>query len=324
MMPVSGKTPILIPGEDGAGRSAKYDPNVKKMQNVAPGAVELPPPGSIDGSLLFTGMPATLLPAPEMLGDFLGTPATAGRMRTIARYKIADNNSPLPQSRVLYDGNYFREAFGAGHVYRQLGGMEFAFLERMASIDTRIGANSFIGFDDHDWTDVTDLRTTFKAMLLDAPGLHVTGGFGVAWPIAPRPEGVPKNYMLAPFIGYLLAQPDNPWFIQGFQQFDLPFDKQDQFVMQTDVGIGYWVRRGKAEKLITDWAPTFEIHAYTPFGPDPHGDLLGLQYSNAVNATFGATFFFGPATSLGLGVGLPIAGGRDYDVEGHLHFNWRF
>lgn len=288
--------------------------------------------------------------APNVLGDFIGvvfpgpgpvpvvpgnppsssivldTPQERAVVRTINRYLIADNTSPLPRSRLVYTYNYFDDAFNTGgDVHRNYGGAEVAFLEQLLSVEVRGGINTFSNFPDtSDRTDFGNLRTTIKGLFYRGSSLAMSGGLGVTWPTGPKPQGLPAgNYTLAPFVGYLWANSRSDWFVQGFQQIDVPTEASDQGLIHTDVSIGYWLRRN-GTGLVRAITPQVEWHLYNPYGDSPSGPYQGLQYNDVLNMTLGTTFFVGSRASVAFGLGVPISSRTDYNLEGQLQLNWFF
>jgi hypothetical protein len=148
---------------------------------------------------------------------------------------------------------------------------------------------------------------------------------GASIPTGAKPEGaVDTPFVLSPFVGYLVGDPESRWFLHGFEQCDVPLESDAQMLLQSDVGLGFWLRRGRDDLLVSALAPTVELHLYTPIGADPGGERAGLRYGHVLNFTAGATLFFGAADSLAFGVGWPLTSVRDYDLEAHLHYVRRF
>jgi hypothetical protein len=227
----------------------------------------------------------------------------------------------------MYSYNYFHDAFHTiGDVQRHFGGFELAMLEQSASIEVVAAVNGFYGFPDvPDTAGFGDLRTTAKVVIYRNDTFVSSGGLGVGWPTGNKPAGVPAgDYYLSPFLGYLLSPQDGDWFLQAFQQLDVPTQGEDQILLHHDVGIGYWLRRDDPNRFVTGIAPTIELHLYTPLGKAPSGALADLYYDDVLNATVGTTFILRRTCSLALGVGIPITTQRDYDVEAQMHFNWNF
>jgi hypothetical protein len=298
---------------------------------VHPPTAELevfPAPARIDGTNW--ELPLT----PPMLGDaispFLAANNPQFRRAIVhrlgaSRFKIADNNSPLPDQRGLASFNTFSQPFDQpGRLYKSTGGFEFVGWNRKASLDVRAGIGLYTSEEDGSTTFATNPSAVVKVMFLERESLKLTGGLGVSFPNGDTPEGATHtDFIFSPFIGWVWASAASSWFLHGFEQFDIPAN-DDGYRLQSDVGVGYWIRRNDPTRLVTALAPTAELHLYTPFDSSPGGDSEGLPSDHALNATLGLTMFFGPADSLAIGVGLPLLGGRQYEWEGHLHFVHRF
>ncbi|MGL5095730.1 MAG: hypothetical protein ACRDD1_09090, partial [Planctomycetia bacterium] len=257
----------------------------------------------------------------------LDTPQEIAEQRTIKRYKIADFTSPIPTTRLLYSFNYFNDAYGTGgDVQRHFLGVEYAFWGRRGSIEVRSTNNTFSDFagepDDSNWGDA---RASFKALLYRTEQFALTAGVGVGFPIGGQPLPVGNIYYVAPFVGWLWTPADSRWYLQGFEQLDVPSVDEDQMLLHTDVGLGYWLYRDETyTQFITGFAPTVELHVYTPLGDAPSGVLSSIVYRDVVNATFGATYFVGKMAQGAVGIGVPLMEDRDYDLEVQFHFQVQF
>jgi len=287
-----------------------------------------PAPPREDGSQLC--LPA----APPMLGDVASPflPINNPRFRRAivhqlgaSRFKVADNNSPLPDTRGFSSFNYFQGPFEQdGRLYKGTSGFEFAFAERRASVDVRAGIGVFTHEDDSNAVFGTNPSAVVKALFFESGNLRASGGFGISIPGFDSPNGAEEtDFVFSPFIGWIWTRANTPWFVHGFEQVDVPLG-DGEMRLQSDVGVGYWFRRDDQTKLITAWAPTAELHLYTPLEGDPKGDREGLPSNNVLNATIGVTTYFGPADSLAIGLGTPLLGAKHYEWEGHLHFIHRF
>jgi hypothetical protein len=271
--------------------------------------------------------------APPMLGDISPyLPANNLRFQRAivhqlgaSRFKIADNNSPLPDRRGLASFNYFNNPYEqTGRFYKGTSGFEWTWLDRHLSLDVRGGAGLYTNDFDSNATFATNPSAVVKALFLESGSFQMSGGFGVSFPSWDSPEGAEEtDFVFSPFLAWIWASRNSAWFLHGFEQWDIP-TSGGEMRLQSDVGVGYWIRRDDPTKLITAWAPTAELHLYTPFEGSPDGDREGLPSDHVLNGTLGATFYFGPTDSLAIGVGAPLLGSKHYEWEGHLHFIHRF
>jgi hypothetical protein len=295
------------------------------------------PPASQDSSMLdlaaaFDAAAASGFSAPNMLGDmspfhgsFSGSAASFQvRQRAAQRYKVADNTSPIPRTRAFYVYNYFSNAFATdGDLHRNVLGAELAFLDNRASIEIRQSLNSIDNLGNgFDGTEAGNLVAAFKAVLFQTEDFLFSSGLSVGFPVGPTPDGFPGgNGIIAPFVGYLYQPTGADYFVQGFNQVDLPTDGDDQSIIHTDIGAGYWLRRNAYDSLITGIAPTVELHLYTPVGDAPSGSLAGLVYDDVLNLTSGVTFVIGDSATFAVAFGLPLSERDDYDFEAQAQFN---
>lgn len=281
---------------------------------------------ALSSSLETASSPQSL--APNMLGDSIGSRTSSSfavQSRSITRYKIGDNASPLPRGRILYNFNYYQDAFNTPiDVYRNLGGAEIPFFNNIFSVEIRGNLNTLAGTPGDNQTEGGNVVTTFKGIgYNNNDGFVVTGGLGIGWPVGPFPEGYPGgNTIFAPFLGYIYAPGGSNFFLQGFQQLDIPSASEDQLLLHTDIAGGYWLRRVNDDSFITGIAPTVEFHLYSPLGDAPSGSLAGVIYDDVLNATFGTTFVIANRASVAVGLGVPLSTRKDYDVEAQVQVNW--
>jgi hypothetical protein len=271
---------------------------------------------------------------PPMLGDAVSPFLEANNPRFrraivhqlgASRFKVADNNSPLPDQRGLTSFNFFTQPFDqSGRLYKGTGGFEFAGWNRRASLDVRAGLGLYTTDDDSNTVFATNPSAVVKVLFLEGESLKASGGLGVSFPNGDTPDGATDtDFVFSPFLGWVWASANSSWFLHGFEQFDIPTN-DDSYRLQSDVGVGYWIRRNDPTKLITAFAPTVELHLYTPFDSSPGDDREGLPSDHVLNATVGMTMYFGPTDSLAFGFGAPLLGERHYEWESHLHFIHRF
>jgi hypothetical protein len=93
---------------------------------------------------------------------------------------------------------------------------------------------------------------------------------------------------LQPFLGYLWSVGD--LYVHGFSSFDAPVSPGDAMMLYNDVGVGYFLlRRPVADRVVTAFAPTFEVHVNTPLNHNAATNPYdpSAMY-NTVDLTFGA------------------------------------
>jgi hypothetical protein len=311
---------------------------------IADPALPPPPDTELDFALDPGGQPEVF--APNMLGDrrgvfFIGPPPPSDTtvlktseeqavFKAITRFSAADNRSPRPQNRLWYSFNYFDNAFESPlDINRHTWGGEFAFFRQRMSIEVLAHVDFF---DDRvlvDDVEFGDMSTVLKGVLYQDVGFLISWGLGTTWPTGDRPRNVPgESVILSPFFGYLFAFPNSRWFVQGFEEVDILF-REDRLLLQSDIGLGYWLRPYNPANAFSGLAPTIEAHVYTPIPladeeRSAKGALASLNYFDVVNITVGATLLFYDRATFALAFGFPVSNRTDYDFELQAHVNWRF
>jgi hypothetical protein len=181
------------------------------------------------------------------------------------------------------------------------------------------------------------------------------------------------TWSLSPFIA-VLATPNDRLFVQGFLQVQIPLNAStieysevatintepaevslsplstsakisDQTLLQTDIGMGYWLLRNPGNRWLSGFAPTFEAHYTTTLenadivflplatksanlavvGPngmpiaEPNPTVGNLRNRlDVVDLTVGGTFLFGDRTTVATGFAFPVTSGNNKT------FNWEY
>lgn len=310
-------------------------PSVVAQEGTAEiGTMAQLPSDAAEEAILWTNADAEHAWVPNMLGDFIGgfsfkvAPGPVNQPRAVARaitrFKVADNNSPLPRTRLLYSYNYFHDPFQTrGDLSRHFYGVEYGVAE-WASFEIKNSINSynnFVGFSDK--TDISDLQTTLKILGTRAETYALSGGLAVGAPIANMPSSLSNsNWIFAPFAAGLWTPRDSRIFTQGFMQLDIPTVADDVVLLHTDVGVGYFLFNDPT-RFVSMIAPTVELHAYTPIG-GAGGVYQDLNYVDVLNLTVGTTFRVREFATLAVGGSFPMSTQKDYDFEIQAHVNWFF
>jgi hypothetical protein len=141
----------------------------------------------------------------------------------IRGFKIADNQSPLPQDRVYFNFNYYNNVnyaiqrkFNAPvsgiQIYRYLGGVEKTFLDGLASVGLTDSINNLSAVSSHPGlggtsTAMGDLTVFTKLVLFQAwednQAMNALGGFGY-----PAQVGFRNGYLISG--GLALTMPTGP------------------------------------------------------------------------------------------------------------------
>jgi hypothetical protein len=266
---------------------------------------------------------------PNVIGDG-GVRATTSAAIRASSYKIAENESPRPWSRLYMDYNYFNDVNGTGRgVHRYMPGFEQAFLDGNASFGMRLpmyGVSN--GSDNMNIQGIGNLNMIGKYAFVNNrdTGNLLSAGMLLA---APTGRAIPfgtdgfHDTILEPFLGYIWV-PSSPFYIQGFSSVAVPTDWRDFTIMFNDVAAGYWLYRSNQGGFLTGVVPTLEGHVNTPFNHVGLVQANGLGVQNSVVLTAGAHLILRQRGILTLGVADPVTGPKPFAVEGIAQFNFRY
>lgn len=242
-------------------------------------------------------------------------------------FKITENESPRPMTRVYGLYNYFNNVGGSGgsggqDVHREVAGFEYAFLDGKASFGIRVPTIQTTGGPGVAKSGFGDLTFIGKYAFINnaetgnvaSIGLSVTAPTGANF--VPRTL-VPRSTLFQPWVGGIYNAGN--LYVQGFSSFLFPTARNDFTFMFNDIGIGYFVIRN-GTGLITYLAPTFEVHVTTPLN---HRNATG-GYLDIVDFMYGVSTGIGSRAFLNLGVGHPVSGPQPFNVEALCQLNYRF
>jgi hypothetical protein len=218
----------------------------------------------------------------------------------VRRIKLAENNNPIPQTRVLFNYNFFNDVpFGIGDVSRYTVGFERAFDNKYswefrvpfaATLDA-VQSTDAIGARDVEFGNVVVI---FKRLLRRTRTWAFTAGSGVSLPTA---SSVVVNLGDAPVLqignesshwlpfAAIGWTPDSPWFGQAFVQFDIDTTGNPVFadvptlggtptsnslpqigvfndasILFVDMGMGRWLVKNQRGPRTTGFAVMGELH----------------------------------------------------------------
>jgi hypothetical protein len=234
---------------------------------------------------------------------FIPDPGSGG---VVGRTKIADDTSPIPQDRIMFDYSFFDDVPlvpGGVNVHRFTPGFEKTFLDGMMSFEMQIPCavtldSSVVqdGGNDLSHGEFGDVALTLKSLLFQQDHLAIAGGLTLTVPTAsdtnviladgtPLVRIVNRSTHLAPFLGFLWT-PNDRFFLQGFYQVDVEAGGcpvlvnldglglqgigtlHDTTYQYVDLGLGSWLYRGPARYgRLTGWAWTAELHGSDSFSP---------------------------------------------------------
>src|SRR5262249_4671075 len=262
-------------------------------------------------------------------------------------FKVADNGSPRPQDRIYFSFNYYddlhadvnRRLGGDAHnvrLYREAFGLEKTFFDGNASIDLRLPLNTLTVDSGQPSlngtrTDVGDLGIIPLYALLRNDELDngLTAGLAVVVPTGPdtvagTPAGAgPHSTTLQPFLGILWNRGN--FYFQGFSEIDIPMDTSDVTLLYNDWGIGYFLYRAPERRVVTAFAPAFEVHVTTPL--DHRGPISatnGTFASDIVDLGVVGNFELFGRGSLSAGIVTPVTGPRPFNVEAVVQLRLRY
>jgi len=260
-----------------------------------------------------------------LVGPQAGIPAARQTLGTIpvgggvGREKIAENNSPEPRARILWNYNHYDNVVGGiGDVSRNSFGIEHPFGNGTFSAEVRfpfagtLDVDQVIGATSSRSTQFGDITAILKALLWENDDFLVSMGLGVTAPTADasqlfaldgtqltpvlnlRHESVHLLPFLAAMHGY-----DSGWYWQSFLQLDFPTNGdsldfgppaarreagvlQEQTVFFADLGVGRWLMGGPGQPAPAV-AATAELHYATPL---QDADLIAVdnfEIASAIN-----------------------------------------
>jgi hypothetical protein len=278
-------------------------------------------------------------PRSPQTGSYSSGGSHSSRIPIVGRvnFKVAENESPRPQTRVFLTYNYFKDitrkfdAFDAkgNDFHSTMLGLEYAFAGNQASIGVRIPYAMLDRKDDglSEDTHVGDITLTSKFAFYDDPrnGDIISGGCFVTIPTQETGfdlSGEPfRSTLIQPWGGFI-CNLNECLYIHGFSSVTIPTVSEDASIWFNDIGIGYSMTNPDASFLAAV-IPTVELHAANPLSnrglfKEPVGvtDILDL--------TVGVHFVTTSRCSLSVGFATPIMGYRLYDWEGMAQLNFRF
>ena len=202
----------------------------------------------------------------------------------VGRMKIADDTSPMPRDRLIFDYNYFDGvplSPGGVGVNRFTPGFEKTFASGWMSIEMKCPMATTLdstivqdGVTNTSNGEFGNLVVTWKTLLFRHETWAMSGGLSVAAPTADNvnvvtADGTPlvqilnRSTHLGPFLGFLWT-PNERWFAQGFLQYDVAANGKPVLInpsttpagltsigeivdtpfQYVDLGVGYWAYRG--------------------------------------------------------------------------------
>lgn len=313
----------------------------------APGSVPQPP-------ITPPIPPPNTPPAPPLPSQPPNPPQRPAALRgsliypTIRGFKVADNQSPVPQNRVFVTFNEFSDVnaalnrrtntnLGNTQIYRETFGFEKTFWDGNASFMLRFPIDSITASSNNKSlpgvgrTSVGDLSLYTKFVLTrdTATGSLISSGLALLMPTGPKNfGGAPQyrtfnNFQLQPYVAFFWNH--EKWFAQGYLSLAVPTDPHDVTLLFNDYGLGYYLYRNKDPNgFLTRVIPTFEVHVNTPLNHQGYSIYDPAGTPNMVDLTLGTSFQFGKRTLLTLGAADPVTGPKPFAIEAIAFLNVYF
>jgi hypothetical protein len=261
-------------------------------------------------------------------------------------YKVAENNSVLPQNRIGFNVNYMSNVYNGqltGATAAEDDIFEYRLFAEKTLFNGRLSVDFMVPFYQSSLIDPTsagpgteasfgDLAFGGKYLVWDNERSALSAGLRVEAPTNEEfrltADGALGDYALSddvwnftPYLAMLLT-PGERVFVQSFVSYrmgseslvesanNLTQTTRDQDYFMADLSAGYWLYRDSCGRGLTGLVPTVELH-YTATFEDQNAaqqTFPNIYYSNTdvLNLTAGLTALFGDRMSLTAGVAVPL------------------
>jgi hypothetical protein len=281
-----------------------------------------------------TGIPSSLRSQTQLISG--NTIRVLAPITSAASFKIAENESPLPQDRVFFAYNFydnlqhsvtgFLSQTPTMNLHRETIGFEKTFFGGDASFGMRVPFQEIASESGLDDSDVGDLSLIFKYALINdrATGSVLSTGMVVTVPTGGQTtiegESPIGAVLFQPFLGFVVNT--DIAYVQGFSSLAVPTDARLATLWFNSIAAGWWAYRNPTADCLTGLAPTIELHVNTPLS---HRGITNepIGFPDTMDVTAGCHFQFGRA-DFGVAIGAPMTGPKPYDLEVLCNFNWNF
>ncbi|MCO6042843.1 transporter [Aeoliella sp. ICT_H6.2] len=250
-------------------------------------------------------------------------------------YKVAENNSAVPQDRIGFNFNYLPDvvngSFDGLRVNDDL--YEYRLFAEKTLFDSRLSVDFMLPFyttsdyrpgdlslvADGPGTDTAfgDIAFGFKYLLHRSEQSALSAGLRVEAPsnaeiTQPDPTSVFYNtfeddvWNFTPYVAFLAA-PTERFFVQSFVSYRLntgyleipatDFAIREQQLFMADLSAGYWLYRNRCKRGLTGIVPTVELHYTGAFNDE-------TTYSSGTPTTSYVTNVIGKSDVLNLTAGV--------------------
>jgi len=325
---------LFLPQAPGPGTIVYIGGTATFAGPIPPGPVDVDDGWGIAFNHLFTPDPI-----------LVNLPSGGGAVR---RVKIAENNSPIPRDRFIFNYNFFNDVIGGiGDVNRYAVGFEHTLFSENSSVEVVFPMASTLDVDQiaggvrSTDTEFGDLTMIFKNLLLDREEFLVSAGFGLTVPTGDdarvfTPSGQQiidlkhSSTHLLPFLAMLHTY-DSGWYWQSFLQLDIDLNGnlisadmtgtnltsvgvlQDQTLMFVDLGVGYWLR--SPDQGTPAVAATAELHWVSTLQNADTVNAAGLDITSisnrydVINLSLGASVLVNESFTIRPAMVIPLADG---------------
>ena len=251
-----------------------------------------------------------------------------------ATFKIAENESPAPESRAYINYNYYNNVthgepgLSGSDLHRETLGLEQTIGDdRNASLGFRLPFLQLTGSNGVDDSQFGDIDLIFKYALYNDrnSGDVFSAGMVLTLPTESKDFAIPgqsslNDVVFQPYIGYRFSSGD--FFVQGFSSLAVPTDFRDVTFLFNDLAVGYFAYRDSGGTLRAV-VPTAELHINTPLSHRGSDDLNPIGFPDIVDISVGAHAVFG-RTIVGLAAVTPLTGPKPFDFEVIANFAVRW
>ena len=270
---------------------------------------------------------------------------------SVRDFKIAENQSPIPQDRVYFNYNFYDNVNGKLNkdfdiplkymkINRYIWGFEKTFNNGYGSFGVTLPLNDISAASSEaniptggTFNAMGDLTVYLKHILwVDAKAGNLTSaGVAITPPTGPHPFAGskflrPSNTLtIQPYFGYYLTLSER-FFLHGFESIDAPADPAQPLMLYNDVGVGYYLYRNSGPNpIIRAIIPTFEMHANIPINHnDPYNRLDNFGTPYTVDLTYGLNFQLLDRATLTWAFVTPVTGPKPFSYETTVLLNFYF
>lgn len=280
------------------------------------------------------------------------TPGALGAPLIRQAFKMADNQTPVPVTRLYYSFNYFNDLngaynkrsnanFGGVQLYHNMLGYEQAFARdennvQRASLGVRMPWDQMTYRNQNgsfsQANSIGDISLYSKYLFWYDPDSFnlISGGMMVTTPTGPGTFANARRYIvnqtvfIQPFVGYRY-QLNEKTYLQGFSSIEAPANNKGPTIMYNDLQLNYFAYRSETQgSWLRAIVPLYELHVNTPFTHRGYSSTDPFYATDVVSMTWGAHVILGNGVTISSGVGVPVTGVHPYNYEVLCLVNFMF